>query len=64
MSLKHGIFDDAPISIISLATVAEVCREAGVPPDPRRFRPNMVLETDRAEPFRWSDLRFGCIFSR
>lgn len=54
MSLKNGIFDDAVASVISVATVADVCREAGVGLDARRFRPNIVLETDDAEPFRES----------
>jgi uncharacterized protein YcbX len=52
MSLRNGIFDDAFVSVISLATVAAVGREAGVDPDVRRFRPNVVLDTEEAEPFR------------
>ncbi|MGH7627548.1 MAG: MOSC domain-containing protein [Gemmatimonadaceae bacterium] len=52
MSLKNGIFDDAFVSVISLVTVAAVGREAGVGLDVRRFRPNVVLDTDDAEPFR------------
>ena len=51
MRLRNGIFDDAPVSVISLATVAGVCREAGRAPDPRRFRANIVLETQDPEPF-------------
>lgn len=56
MMLRNGIFDDAPVSVISLATVAGVCQEAGTAPDPRRFRANIVLETHDSEPFpedRW-----------
>src|SRR5215831_7411086 len=30
MNLKHGIFDEATISVISLATIAGITREAGV----------------------------------
>ena len=52
MGLRHGIFDDAFVSVISHATVAAIGREAGVSPDIRRFRPNVVLETVDAEPFR------------
>lgn len=55
MKLKHGIFDDASISVISAATMARISEEAGVHPDRRRFRPNIVLDTD-PEPFledRW-----------
>ncbi len=52
MSLNNGIFDDALVSVISVATVAAVGREAGVGFDVRRFRPNVVLETDDSAPFR------------
>jgi hypothetical protein len=53
MNLKHGIFDEAKISIISLATIAGISREAdvGFDLDRRRFRMNIVLETDSREPF-------------
>ena len=67
MNLKHGIFDEACISVISLGTVHSVARESGRGVDLcdlRRFRPNVVIETDRAEPFeedRWvgRTLMFG-----
>ena len=64
MNLKHGIFDEACISVISLGTVHCVERESGRDVDLRRFRPNVVLETDSAEPFeenRWvgRTLMFG-----
>jgi uncharacterized protein YcbX len=51
MNFRHGIFDDASISVISLATIAGIGREAGVDLDRRRFRANIVLETDEVEPF-------------
>jgi uncharacterized protein YcbX len=51
MKLKHGIFDDASISVISLATIAGIGRGAGVDLDRRRFRANIVLETRDCEPF-------------
>lgn len=51
MKLKHGIFDEASISVISLATLAGIGREAGVDLDRRRFRANIVLETGTPEPF-------------
>ena len=62
--LKHGIFDEACISVISLGTVRCVQRESGRDVDLRRFRPNIVIETDSAEPFeedRWvgQTLMFG-----
>jgi uncharacterized protein YcbX len=63
MNLKHGIFDESPISVISLGTVHAVARESGRGVDLcdlRRFRPNIVIETPLAaigaEPFaenRW-----------
>jgi len=67
MNLKHGIFDESPISVISLGTVHSVARESGRGVDLcdlRRFRPNVVIETDSAEPFeedRWvgRTLMFG-----
>ena len=55
MNLKHGIFDEACISVISLSTVHGVARESGRGVDLcdlRRFRPNVVIETDSAEPFQ------------
>jgi MOSC domain-containing protein len=51
MNLKHGIFDDASVSVISLATIAGIGREAGVDLDRRRFRANILLETVNNEPF-------------
>lgn len=51
MQLKHGIFDDAPVSVISLETIAGIGGEAGVDLDRRRFRANIVLETRDHEPF-------------
>jgi uncharacterized protein len=67
MNLKHGIFDESPISVISLGTVHSVARESGrgvKSCDLRRFRPNVVIETNSAEPFaedRWvgRTLMFG-----
>ena len=49
MNLKHGIFDEASISVISLGTVQGVARESGRELDLRRFRPNVVIETVSAE---------------
>ena len=51
MKLKHGIFDDASVSVISLATIAGIGRETEVDLDRRRFRANIVLETGNPEPF-------------
>lgn len=51
MKLKHGIFDDATVSVINLATIAAIGREAGQELDSRRFRANMVIASDSTEPF-------------
>jgi uncharacterized protein len=51
MNLKHGIFDDASVSVMSLATIAGICEAAGVNVDRRRFRANIVLETRDRAPF-------------
>ncbi len=52
MNLKHGIFDEACVSVISLGTVHSVERESGRDVDLRRFRPNVVIETNSTEPFQ------------
>lgn len=64
MNLRHGVFDEACVSVISLGTVQCIERESGRVMDLRRFRPNVVIETDRAEAFeedRWvgRTLMFG-----
>ena len=52
MHLKHGIFDDASISVITSDTVREVCGLAGKDADVRRFRPNIVVRSARGVPFQ------------
>jgi uncharacterized protein YcbX len=64
MQMKHGIFDDANISVIASETVCEIARLAGHSPDVRRFRPNIVVRLLRPIPFQedeWlgSMLSFG-----
>ena len=64
MMLRNGIFDEAAISVISLATIAGIGRESGLDLDRRRFRANILLETERDDPFhedRWvgGTLSFG-----
>jgi len=64
MQLKHGIFDEAAISLITAVTIREVEREAGRRLDVLRFRPNIVIESYDMEPFaedQWvgKTLRFG-----
>src|SRR5215813_9692753 len=52
MKLKHGIFDEASVSVINLATMSAIGREVGEDLDTRRFRANIVIATDATEPFR------------
>jgi len=51
MKLKNGVFDDACISVINRATIAGISCEAGVRTDTRRFRANILLETNDSGPF-------------
>jgi uncharacterized protein YcbX len=50
--LKHGIFDDASISIIASDTVREIGRLSGRSADVRRFRPNIVVRLLQSAPFQ------------
>jgi uncharacterized protein YcbX len=50
-TLKHGIFDDATVSVINLATISAIGHEAGHELDTRRFRANIVIASDSTEPF-------------
>ncbi len=52
MQLKHGIFDEASISVIAFDTVSEIGRLAGRSLDVRRFRPNVVVRLLRSVPFQ------------
>jgi len=64
MQLKHGIFDEAAVSLINVATIREVEHEANRPLDVLRFRPNILIESHGVAPFgedQWvgKTLRFG-----
>jgi uncharacterized protein YcbX len=64
MRFKHGIFDDGAVSVIGLGTIAGISRAAGLELDRRRFRANILLETEDPTPFledTWigSTLLFG-----
>ena len=52
MQMRHGVFDDASISVIASDTVREIGRLAGRSLDVRRFRPNIVVKLLRAAPFQ------------
>jgi uncharacterized protein YcbX len=56
MKLRHGIFDEASVSVMNLATVDAIGHEAGQTLDTRRFRENILIASDATEPFledRW-----------
>lgn len=64
MQCKHGIFDEASVSVISANTIAGLAKQLGKDVDQRRFRPNILLETASPEIFsedEWvgSTLVFG-----
>ena len=52
MQMKHGIFDEASISVIASDTVGEIERLAGRSLDVRRFRPNVVVRLLRPGAFQ------------
>ncbi len=41
---KRGVFDTAPLSLISTRAVANIAAHVGTPLDIQRFRPNLVVE--------------------
>jgi len=55
MQLKHGIFDEASLSVIATDTVNEIARLAGRDPDARRFRPNVLVRLLRPAAFQEDD---------
>ena len=62
MQLKHGIFDDACISVIASDTVREIGRLAERSLDIRRFRPNVVVRLLRSAPFQEDEWVGGALF--
>lgn len=50
--LRHGIFDDASVSVIAFDTAHEIARLAGVISDVRRFRPNIAVRLQQPLPFQ------------
>lgn len=46
---NRGVFDAAPLSLIGMGTVARIGELVGAELDPRRFRPNLLV--DAGEPF-------------
>jgi len=62
MQLKHGIFDEANISVIASDTVREIGRLAGRSVDTRRFRPNVVVRLLRSVPFQEDEWLGGVLW--
>jgi uncharacterized protein len=46
---NRGTFDAMPLSLITTQTVAELGARVGIELDPRRFRPNLLVEADARE---------------
>ncbi len=51
MQLKHGMFDEAPLSLITTETLDTLAAKAETEIDPRRFRPNILVAADSGAPF-------------
>lgn len=51
MLLNQGIFDEASVSVISVATIDAIAEQTGFDLDVRRFRPNLLIETLSGKPF-------------
>jgi hypothetical protein len=52
MQLKHGIFDEASLSVIATDTIEEIGRLSGRSLDVRRFRPNVLVRLLRPGRFQ------------
>ena len=59
---NRGIFDTAPLSLITTQTVQALGEMAGAPLDPLRFRPNLLVEAAGGEPFA-EDAWVGAVLS-
>jgi uncharacterized protein YcbX len=60
MNFKHGVFDEASVSVINLATISAIGYEVRRNLDTRRFRSNIVIASDTTDAF----LEDGWIGSR
>jgi len=61
MQLRHGIFDEATISVIASDTIREVARLAGRSLDVRRFRPNILVRLLRPTSFQEDEWLCGVL---
>jgi uncharacterized protein YcbX len=48
----RGFFDTFPLSVLTTQTVAALSTAVGAALDARRFRPNLLIDSASAEPFR------------
>jgi uncharacterized protein YcbX len=46
---NRGVFDAAPLSLITTQSIAELEQLVGYDLDPQRFRPNLLVESDERE---------------
>ncbi len=55
MQLYSGIFDSMDLSVISTNTIDAISEKVGIKMDPRRFRPNILIEPDdkKASEQKW-----------
>ena len=53
--LRHGIFDEAHVSVITSTTVGDIARLSAQQPEVRRFRPNILITSSRSVPFEEDD---------
>ncbi len=51
MHLKHGMFDEAPLSLLTTESLDSLSAKAETTLDVRRFRPNILLATGSSLPF-------------
>jgi uncharacterized protein len=51
MHLNHGMFDEAPLSLLTTESLSSLSAKAETALDVRRFRPNILLATDRGTAF-------------
>ena len=51
MKFRNGFFDEGTVSVINMATMSAISREAGQTLDTRRFRANIVIASGTTEPF-------------
>lgn len=51
MPVKHGVFDEASLSVLSVATIEALASLSSLPADVRRYRPNLLVRSLRGAPY-------------